>query len=325
MSHNEFGGRAKCGYNAFTKTIASGCNDDRGHGSHTAGTVGGKKYGVAKEVTLFAVKVLNSKGEGSLSSVVGGVDFVTNEKKKRDDQPMVANMSVSARGRSRALDKAIASSSNAGVIFVVSAGNDERDACDVSPAGEPKAISVGATQSSDQRSGFSNFGRCVTIFAPGSRIFSAGVGDDDDASAKSGTSMASPHVTGAIALYLQSNPGWSTSQVITALQNDATRGAIKNVGNSSPNLLLNVAPVTKRASDNDADTDSDNDADTDGDNESDTDSDTDADNGDANETCSKTWLGSCQSDDECCGALTCKMFRGRTQDFTSICWSWWPF
>jgi subtilisin family serine protease len=241
-THNQFTGRVSCSYNFVAKS-ATNCEDDRGHGSHVAGTVAGLTFGVAKGAKLFAVKVLDSEGKGSLSNVVGGVDHVAAKKSKNRNQPMVINLSISGSGQSKALDDAVLRCSNQGVIVVVSAGNSKEDACGVSPAMGAGAIVVGSSTDSDSRSPFSNFGKCVHIFAPGSNIISASNAGDNDSAAKSGTSMASPHVAGAVCLYLQVNPTWNRSQLIKAIQADATASKLSSPGASSPNLLLNIAKI----------------------------------------------------------------------------------
>ena len=240
LSHTDFGGRARCGFNAFDKTYGTGCDDATGHGSHVAGTLGGTIYGVAKNVQLIAVKVLNSRGKGTLSSIVAGIDYVTGEKHKRPNQPMVANMSIVGDRVTPALELALQHADQAGVIFVVAAGNGNRDACRISPPHSNHVISVGSTQRSDERSEFSNYGSCVDIFAPGTAIRSVGIRDDNAKSTISGTSMAAPHVSGAIALYLEKNPRATTSEIMNTLITVGAKRKVKNRGKSSPNVLLNI-------------------------------------------------------------------------------------
>jgi subtilisin family serine protease len=208
---------------------ASDCD---GHGTHVAGTVGSATYGVAKGVTIIAVRVLNCQGSGTYSGVIAGVDYVAGNM----TGPAVANMSLSG-GVSSSLNTAVRNAVNAGLVMAVAAGNDNTDACTRSPASAPEAITVGASTSSDARSSFSNYGSCVDLFAPGSGITSTVMGGG--AQAWSGTSMASPHVAGAAALLLEPNPGWNASQVWSAMQGNATAGVISNVS-GSPNLLLHV-------------------------------------------------------------------------------------
>jgi hypothetical protein len=227
--HVEFGGRAVFGYDAFGGTGADG----NGHGTHVAGTVGGVNVGVAKGVALVAVRVLNDRGSGTTSGVIAGVDWVANN----HVDPAVANMSLGG-GASTSLDQAVANAVGAGVTFVVAAGNDNKSACNYSPAREPSAITVGSTTSSDARSSFSNFGSCLDLFAPGSSIYSAYKNSSSSYATLSGTSMASPHVAGVVALYLEANTSATPAQVATAITGNATSGKVTSAGTSSPNLLL---------------------------------------------------------------------------------------
>jgi len=229
-THNDFGSRASTFYDAFNDG-QNGVDCD-GHGTHVAGTVGGSEYGVAKDVTLYGVRVLDCSGGGTLSSVTNGADYVAQNHTK----PAVANMSLGG-GASSTIDNAVQGMINAGVTTVVAAGNSDTDACNQSPARVADAITVGSTTSSDSRSSFSNYGSCVDIFAPGSNITSAWYTSNSATNTISGTSMASPHVAGGAALYLEDNPGASPSQVTNALTSTATQGAISGV-NGSPNLLL---------------------------------------------------------------------------------------
>ena len=179
----------------------NGTNDCNGHGTHVSGTIGGTTYGVAKEVTLHAVRVLGCNGSGSTSGVIAGVNWVTANHVK----PAVANMSLGG-GASTALDTPSADSVAAGVTYAVAAGNSNANACNSSPARVSQALTVGSSTSSDARSSFSNFGTCVDLFAPGSSITSAWITNNTATNTISGTSMASPHVAGVAALYLENNP-----------------------------------------------------------------------------------------------------------------------
>jgi subtilisin family serine protease len=233
FSHNEFGGRASSGYDAVDGGTADDCN---GHGTHVAGTVGGNTYGVAKGVSLVAVRVLNCSGSGTTSGVIAGINWVTSNHTAR----AVANMSLGG-GASTALDTAVTNSIAAGVVYGVAAGNETANACNGSPARVPNAITVGATASSDARASFSNFGTCVDIFAPGQSITSSWYTSDTATNTISGTSMATPHVVGAAARLLQGT-SLTPQQVRDTMVGNATPNVVSNPGTGSPNRLLYVAP-----------------------------------------------------------------------------------
>ncbi len=227
--HVDFGGRARRGFDA----ISPAADDCNGHGTHVAGTAGGATYGVAKSVTLVAVRVLDCSGSGSTSGVIAGVDYVA----AQSARPAVANMSLGG-GSSTALDNAVATAINSGVSFAVAAGNSRRDACNFSPARVPGALTVGATTNTDVRASFSNFGRCLDLFAPGSSITSAWYTSPTATATISGTSMASPHVAGVVAQFLQLNPNATVSAVTQALIANSTLNTVGDAGRSSPNRLL---------------------------------------------------------------------------------------
>jgi len=229
--HTDFGGRVVGGVTAINDGRGSG--DCNGHGTHVAGTVGGKAYGMAKSVRLFAVRVLDCEGSGSNSGVIAGVDWVTYNHKK----PAVANMSLGG-GASRALDDAVSNSISAGVTYAVAAGNESQNACNTSPARVSAALTVGASTKSDYRASFSNYGSCLDLFAPGRDITSAWYTGSSATRTISGTSMAAPHVAGFAALILQSNPGASPSAVSNYIKDTATSGALSSIGSGSPNRLL---------------------------------------------------------------------------------------
>ena len=231
-SHVEFGGRATRDYDAVGD--GQNGNDCNGHGTHVAGTVGSATYGVAKNVRIHAVRVLPCTGSGLVSDLVEGIDWV----RANHIKPAVANISISASGGSTAIDTAIQSAVNAGVTMVVAAGNNNLDACNYSPARAANAITVGATYNADQRATYSNWGSCVDIWAPGSIITSVSNANDLDARVMSGTSMASPHVTGVAALYLASNPGASPATVTQNVVGSATSGVVTGLDAASPNKLL---------------------------------------------------------------------------------------
>ena len=230
-THQEFRGRVTAAFDAIND--GQNTNDCNGHGTHVAGTVGGATFGVAKNVSLHSVRVLNCENRGSLSGIIAGVDWVTANHIK----PAVANMSLGSAA-SEAVDQAVKNSIAAGVTYVVAAMNENKDACGHSPARTENTITVGATTSSDSRSSFSNFGRCVNIFAPGSRIVSASFASDSGTAVMDGTSMASPHVAGVAALYLEANPRATPAEVSRAILGNATVGLVSDTGAGSPNLLL---------------------------------------------------------------------------------------
>jgi len=228
-SHTQFGGRASNVYDAF----GGNGQDCNGHGTHVAGTIGGSTYGVAKSSLLRGVRVLNCSGSGTTSGVVAGVDWV----RANHIKPAVANMSLGG-GASSSIDTAVNNLISAGVQVAVAAGNSNADACNYSPARVAAAITVGSTTSSDSRSSFSNWGTCLDIFAPGSSITSAWYTSDTATNTISGTSMASPHVAGVAALYLQANPSASPSTVRGAIVNNSTTNRLSSIGSGSPNRLL---------------------------------------------------------------------------------------
>ncbi|HEX8392475.1 MAG TPA: S8 family peptidase [Longimicrobium sp.] len=230
FGHTNFGGRATSGYDAVDGGSADDCN---GHGTHVAGTIGSTTYGVAKSVNLVAVRVLDCQGSGTNAGVIAGMDWVANNHVK----PAVANMSLGG-GASTATDDAVNRMHNAGVTVVVAAGNENQNACNVSPARAANAITVGSTTNTDARSSFSNYGTCVDVFAPGSNILSTWIGSTTATNTISGTSMASPHVAGVAALYLEGNPSASPATVASAIVSTSTSGKVTSAGTGSPNKLL---------------------------------------------------------------------------------------
>jgi subtilisin family serine protease len=235
-SHSDFGGRASFGFDAFGGN-GSDCN---GHGTHVAGTTGGTTWGVAKAVRLVAVRVLDCSGSGSYSGVIAGVDWVTAKHVK----PAVANMSLGG-GASSSLDEAVRNSIAAGVTYSVAAGNGDmigraQNACNYSPARVTEAITVGATNSSDQKASWSNYGDCVDLFAPGVSITSAWYNSDSDTKTISGTSMAAPHVAGVAALYLQANPGASPAAVAQAIHDASTKNIVTSSNTANNHLLYSL-------------------------------------------------------------------------------------
>lgn len=236
--HTDFGGRASVGFDAF----ADGQNgqDCNGHGTHVAGTVGGTTYGVAKNVSLVAVRVLDCGGSGTWSGVVAGIDWVTANAAK----PAVANMSLGG-GANTSVDEAVQRMIAAGVSTSVAAGNGnmggkEQDACGYSPARVPEAITIGATTQSDAKTSWSNYGACVDWFAPGYQITSAWYTGTSATNTISGTSMAAPHVAGAAALYLSHNTSATAQQVRDALYSFTTKGIVTNSKTTNNHLLYSL-------------------------------------------------------------------------------------
>lgn len=234
-THSEFGGRASKGYDSFGGTGAD-CN---GHGTHVAGTVGGATYGIAKAVTLKAIRVLDCNGSGSWSGVIAGIDWVVAN--HAAGTAAVSNLSLGG-GASSSVDAAINRMISDGVATAVAAGNGNwvgiaMDACKYSPARVANAMTIGATSSSDAKASWSNYGNCVDWFAPGVSIKSAWTGSNTATSTISGTSMATPHTAGAAALYLQGNPGASALTVRDALYALTTKDKVTSSKSVNDHLL----------------------------------------------------------------------------------------
>ena len=239
ITHRQFRGRASYGYDFVDDDRTAG--DCNGHGTHVAGTIAGASYGVAKRTKIVAVRVLDCDGRGWMSDIIEGVDWVT----QNAQRPAVANMSLGG-DNDPALDRAVARSIASGVTYTVAAGNDSVNASQQSPADVPSAITVGATDFLDQRASFSNYGTLVDLFAPGVAITSASRASDTATAVYSGTSMAAPHVAGAVALVLDAHPRWSPARVRNYLVAHATTGRVTNRGSGSPNrLLYTVAPPSR--------------------------------------------------------------------------------
>ncbi|MGW7453193.1 S8 family peptidase [Streptomyces sp. NPDC054787] len=233
ITHQDFGGRASYGYDAIDNDMTA--QDGHGHGTHVAGTVAGGAYGVAKKAKIVGVRVLDNEGYGTTAQVVAGIDWVT----KNAVKPAVANMSLGG-GADTALDNAVRNSIASGITYAVAAGNDGTSASKKSPARVTEAITVGATTTTDARAAYSNYGPVLDVFAPGSGITSAWGTGDTVTNTINGTSMATPHVAGAAAVYLSQNPASTPAQVASALLNSATPDRVTNAGTGSPNRLLHV-------------------------------------------------------------------------------------
>jgi len=253
IKHVDFEGRARWG-----KTIPIGDDDldGNGHGTHCSGTIAGKKYGVAKKATVYAVKVLKSNGSGTMSDVVKGVEWAVEQHlekvkaakkgKAKGFKGSAANMSLGG-GKSVTLDRAInAAVKSGGIHFAVAAGNDNSDSCNYSPAACEMAITVGASTLADERAYFSNYGKCNDIFAPGLNIMSAWIGSKYAVNTISGTSMASPHVAGLLAYFLSLQPSKDSDYAVADITPErmkadlisiATRGALTDVPSDTENVL----------------------------------------------------------------------------------------
>ncbi|KAF7721260.1 serine protease [Apophysomyces ossiformis] len=219
--------------------------DNNGHGSHCAGVIAGKRYGVAKKARPIAVKVLGSNGSGTMRDVIKGIEWAILDHKNQTDKGdkkfkgSVANMSLGA-GKLRALNAAINTAVEQGIVFAVAAGNDNKNACDFSPASAESAITVAASRVTDERAYFSNFGPCVDVFAPGVNIQSVWIGSKYATKAVSGTSMAAPHVAGLAAYLLSSkeNAGFSPKQIKDKILSSSTPNILKSLPEGTPNLLI---------------------------------------------------------------------------------------
>ncbi|MGW1202541.1 S8 family peptidase [Streptomyces cyaneofuscatus] len=230
--HAEFGSRVVKGYDA----VGDGRDgqDCNGHGTHVAGTVAGSVSGVAKDASLVGVRVLNCHGRGTWAGIIAGFDWVAKDA-AGSSTPAVLNASLGG-ARSRAVDAAVEAVADAGVLPVVAAGNEDQDACDVSPAAADGVVTVGASDRQDRETAFSNWGSCVSLYAPGADIVSAKLGGGTVA--LNGTSMASPHVAGVAALYKQDNPSAAPAAVTQWLTDTATPDVLSGLGQGSPDLLL---------------------------------------------------------------------------------------
>ena len=226
-STTDFGGRAAVAYDA----LGGNGQDCNGHGTHVAGTIGGATYGVAKSVQLRAVRVLNCSGSGSTSGIITALNWLAANHAARS----VANMSLGG-GRSTALNTAATNLINSGVYLAVAAGNESQNACNVSPASTAAAYTTAASDSSDRRASFSNYGSCVDGYAPGVSIKSDWLSNGTNTI--SGTSMATPHVTGVAALYKGTFGNATASTITSWINTNATANVITSNPSGTPNRLL---------------------------------------------------------------------------------------
>lgn len=246
INHVDFAGHAKWGLN----TTGDGQDIDcGGHGTHVAGTVGSKTYGVAKDATLIAVKVLNCNGRGSMGDTLKGLEWVVQD----GNGPKVINMSL---GPTQPLPEndwvkatyndAVNKVVQAGIPVIVAAGNSNDDACRYGWPLADNAVAVGATTKTDTRASFSNYGSCVDIFAPGANILSLLNTNNTGTSVKSGTSMATPHVTGVVALMLSADPNMTPAEVTQKLATDALKNLVRDPKGAA-NRLLNINSIGSAA------------------------------------------------------------------------------
>ncbi|KAK9765424.1 hypothetical protein K7432_006264 [Basidiobolus ranarum] len=251
IEHEDFEGRAHWG-----ATVVNGTSvDGNGHGTFVAGIIGGKQYGVAKKANIHAVKVLDSNGGGSTSSLIKGLQYVYEEHQKKENKRTVINMSLGS-DYSRLVNDIVGEVIQAGIVVVAAAGNGNEagigiDACGVSPASARGVITAGATRSDDQIAIFSNFGRCVTLFAPGQQVISDFIGSNIANSSLSGTSFSSPYTAGVAALILgNSDEVLSPAEVQHRLISLATKKIVKGLPFGSPDLLLYSQVQEYRSSSN---------------------------------------------------------------------------
>ncbi|ORZ32475.1 putative serine proteinase, precursor [Catenaria anguillulae PL171] len=234
IGHSNFDGRARWGFSSDSSWPRK---DDNGHGTHVAGTVASRAFGVADQAKVVAVKVMDGNGRGPTSGIIAGIEYVVSEARKAG-KTVVANLSLGGEA-DEALDAAVKAAVDAGVVMVLAAGNESQDACNVSPAREPSGITVAAIDQNDRLASFSNWGKCVDIAAPGVKIESTW--NNGRIETIDGTSMAAPHVAGAAALLLGTNPNLTPAEVSAALIKSATPNVITGL-RSTPNRLLYVEP-----------------------------------------------------------------------------------
>jgi serine protease len=243
MTHIDFAGRVSCGFSVENDN----CEDVDGHGTHVAGIIGGVYSGVAKDVDLISVKVYDDNNVGTDASILAGIDYVVDEKIKSPQTPMVINMSFGTTFYPTLYNAAVAKVTAQKIVVVAAAGNNAGDACGISPASARTAITVGSTNITNFISAFSNIGRCVDIFAPGSKIASAYFTEDDLFIQFDGTSMSTPFVVGVAALHLEKTPTLTTKQVWAAIKKDAYVGRIRRFKyvDGTPNRFIGVRSLLK--------------------------------------------------------------------------------
>lgn len=232
-THASFSGRVGTGYSSIND--GRGTNDCNGHGTHVAGTIGSTTFGVAKNVSLHPVRVLDCFGNGSTTSILAGINWLVSNHTK----PAVANLSLGGPADST-VDQAIINLISSGVTVVVAAGNDNQNACNVSPARAPFVLAVGASTRHDRKASFSNYGACIDLFAPGEGITSTWYASDTSIQVLDGTSMAAPHVAGVAAMYLQDHQTANHHTVAAKIRQEVTPYRLSQTGQNSPNRLLNM-------------------------------------------------------------------------------------
>ena len=239
--HEDLTGRlSTVGYDGFSDGI--GISDCNGHGTHVATTAAGSKYGVAKNATVVPIRILNCAGSGSYSGVIAALDWILSPSNTNSKSNAVLNLSIGGP-KSAALNDAITRLTNSGIAVVAAAGNSNADACNYSPSSTPTAITVGATTSTDAKSSFSNWGSCVDIFAPGTGITAGWHTSKTDINTISGTSMAAPHVTGAVAIYRGLNPAATVEQISNYISSQSTEAIITGLPTGTINKLVYVSPT----------------------------------------------------------------------------------
>jgi aqualysin 1 len=246
ITHQEFEGRA---FHAAT-FIGEDFEDCNGHGTHVAGSIGGRTYGVAKQVRLYSLRVLDCNNSGTVSRLLAAVDWLAQYHQK----PAVVNLSLSgAAGTSTAsMEDAIRTSVAAGLTYVVAAGNQTTDACSRSPARMPEVITASSSNNTDARQSVANYGSCVDLFGPGEGIWSANYTSNTAITNKSGTSMAAAHVSGLAALFLQTHTQADPEKVRQAIYDELTVGVITNALSARNHLIFSPgswspAPPTNQA------------------------------------------------------------------------------